>query len=45
MLERAPLDDTNRMRPDRSRITNGYPDSATAEVKRCDRHSTMRPSD
>ena len=45
MLERAPLDDTQRMRPYRSRISDSYPYSATAKVKRCNRHSTMRPSD
>jgi hypothetical protein len=39
VLERAPLDDTQRMRPHRSRISNGYPDPSASEIKRGYWHS------
>jgi hypothetical protein len=33
VLERAPLDDTHRMRPHRSRISNRDSDSSASEIK------------
>src|ERR1700683_309743 len=44
MLERPPLDDTQRMHPHRRRISNSDADSAAAEIKRGYRHQAVGSS-